>query len=74
MPDIEYIALLNTKVGILQAENQRLRELLRRLAYIYIDGPGGKYVCGVCYSDKDDDHADDCELAKELSGDTTMGG
>ena len=31
MPDIEYIALLNTKVGILQEENQRLREVLERV-------------------------------------------
>jgi len=29
MPDIEYIALLNTKVDLLQVESARRRELLR---------------------------------------------
>ena len=31
MPDIEYIALLNTKVGILQEESNRRFELLREV-------------------------------------------
>ncbi len=44
-------------------------ELLKRCVYVYVDAPGGKYVCYFCSFDKGDGHADDCEWGKELAND-----
>ena len=67
MPDIEYIALLNTKVIILQALADKRLELLKRLIIDLSWCPicGTTLIHEVTYERFP--HTDDCELAEAIA-------
>ena len=61
-----YDALLKQQIELDQ-ENQRLRELLRKMPEWVYDKDQECYFCEVCGSNKDYGHLKNCELAKESS-------
>ena len=65
MPDIEYIALLNTKVIILQALADKRLEPLKRIEWR--PDEMNDYYCPVCYGEKEEGHNFDCELAEAIA-------
>ena len=58
---------LRLDLGKANADNQRLRELLRKMPEWVYDKDQECYFCEVCGSNKDYGHLKNCELAKELS-------
>jgi hypothetical protein len=53
--------------GVLKEENQRLRELLRKMEFKAYDEKFNDNYCLICDANETDGHTDDCELKMELS-------